>query len=132
MYESAMGPTFKERAAGLTNRTILIALLPAGLVYVAFAYYGDDGRAVAAASMLYVMTGAIRFFWDLRRYAWFWVAMLTLGAVHAALVVAMPWGNGPYRIPLLAILFPVMALDFSIIYWCVKLGENVIGRPATR
>ena len=59
--------TFNERAAGLTNKVILLAMLPAGLAYIAYDYYGDGGRAIAAAVSLYDVILAARFFWDLRQ-----------------------------------------------------------------
>jgi hypothetical protein len=107
-------------------------MLPSALAYAALAYFGDEGRAVAAFSVVYVMIASIRFFWDLRRQPWFWITILVLGAIQAALVMAIPWSDGPYRGPVALIVFPAMMLDFAAVYWCVKLGENVIGTPAIR
>lgn len=118
--------TFNERAAGLTNKVILLAMLPAGLAYIAYDYYGDGGRAVAAALTLYVMIGACRFFWDLRGYLWFWAVMLLIGTIHAALVVEIPWSNGPYPVPILVILFPATMLDFMTIYLVIRSVEAIL------
>ncbi len=118
--------TFSERATMLKNKTIFVAMVPAGLAYIAFSYYGDDGRAVAAAAMLYAVLTAVQFFWDLRRQHWFWTTMLIIGAIHIAVVVAIPWSNGPYPVPLLVILFPAIVLDFSIIYLVVRLKKAPI------
>ena len=118
--------TFNERANGLKNRKVVLAMLPAGFAYVAFSYNGDDGRAVTTAVSLYAIITAFQFFWDLRKRLWFWVTMLVIGGTHAALAVAIPWGNGPYPVPLLVILFPAVVLDFSAIYLLVRLGETVM------
>ncbi len=118
--------TFNERANGLKNRTVLLAMLPAACSYVAFSYNGDDGRAVAAAASLYVIITAFQFFWDLRKRFWFWITMLIISGMHAALVAAMPWGNGPYPIPLLVLLFPAVVLDFSAIYLLIRAGETAM------
>ncbi|MDR3527907.1 MAG: hypothetical protein P4L57_11555 [Rhizomicrobium sp.] len=118
--------TFNERANGLKNRTMFLAMLPAGFAYVAFSYNGDDGRAVTAAASLYVIITAFQFFWDLRKRPWFWGTMLVVGGIHVALAAAIPWSNGPYPVPLLVILFPAVVLDFSAIYLLVRLGETVM------
>jgi Na+/melibiose symporter-like transporter len=118
--------TFNERANGLRNRAIFLALLPAGFAYAAFSYNGDDGKAVTAAASLYVIMTAFQFFWDLRRRVWFWVMMSIIGGMHAGLVVAIRWSNGPYPVPLLVILLPAVVLDFSAIYQLIRLGETVM------
>lgn len=117
--------TFSERANALKNRSVFLALLPAGFAYAAFSYNGDDQKAVTAAASLYVIVTAFLFFWDLRRRLWYWAIMLIIGGMHAALVVATPWGNGSYPVPLLAILFPAMVLDFSTIYLLIRFGEAI-------
>lgn len=118
--------TFNERVSGLKNRTIFVAMAPAALAYITFSYYGDDGRAVAAAATLYVVITAFQFFWDLKSRFWFWITMFFIGVVHAALVVEIPWSNGPCPVPLLAILFPAIVLDFLAIYLVVRLEEIVM------
>jgi hypothetical protein len=121
--------TFQERASGLTNRIVLVAIVPTLLAYVAFTSYGEDGRGLAAGAALYVTIGALRFFWDLRSRGWFRIAMSVLTALQAVIVLAGPWSNGPYRVPILLILFPLGLLDFTVIYWCVRLGERVFATP---
>jgi hypothetical protein len=116
--------TFNERAARLKNKTIFMAMVLAGLAYIAFSYYGDNGRAVAAAAMLYTVITAVQFFWDLKTEHWFWGTMLFVGAIHVALVVAIPWSNGPFPVPLLVILFPALVLDFSTIYLVIRWKET--------
>lgn len=118
--------TFNQRAAGLTNRMVLLAMIPSAFVYAVLDYLGDGGRAVAAAAALYVMIGSFRFFWDLRGQLWFLITMLIVAAIHAALVLTIPWSNGPYQVPLLALLFPAMVLDFLTIYMVIRLEETAI------
>ncbi|HEY1612939.1 MAG TPA: hypothetical protein VGF97_04485 [Rhizomicrobium sp.] len=124
------GMTFDKRITHLTNRAIVLAMLPAAGVYIVFDYIGDGGRAVAGGAALYVLIGAFQLFRDLRERTWFWCSMLVIAAVQAALVLAVPWSNGPYPVPLLAILFPLMMVDFFAIYWVIRLEETMMAGGA--
>jgi hypothetical protein len=74
--------------------------------------------ATVGASIIVV---AIRYFWDLRKYVWFWVAVLFIVCLHVAIVVVMPWPDRDYRgIQLL----PIGLLDFGIVCGIIRLVEK--------
>lgn len=113
---------FKGRAAQLTQSGTALIVLLAVVVVAAFAYFGHSGRGLAAASTLCVVITAIEFFKDLRRQLWFWIEIVVIGMVHAALVIVIPWPNGNFSAPLL---FPIILLDLAVVYFCIRLGEGI-------
>ena len=85
----------------------------------------DPGRGTAAGASLALMIGAVRAFWNLRRHAWFWMTIASLGAIHVVLILLVPWTNKSFPAPEL---WPVAIADFAAICGLIKLVERLMSR----
>ncbi|NYF79888.1 hypothetical protein HDF17_002208 [Granulicella arctica] len=108
-----------------TRKWLLVVILCMVPAFALFAYFGDSGRGRAAAGSTIVIMYAARGCWDLRRHTWFWVTLTILIALHVLLVLLVPWTSKSY--PGL-ILFPIAAVDYAIVYGCIKLVDRMMNR----
>jgi hypothetical protein len=106
----------------LTQKWALLAVLFASPLFLLFAVLGYPRRGRAAGVFGMAMFMAVRAFWKMKTFAWFWVTITTLAALHALLVFLIPWPNGSF--PAMALL-PIVALDYAIVYGCIKLVQKV-------
>jgi hypothetical protein len=86
---------------------------------------GHVGRGIAAAVTSLALLLAVRSCWALRNRAWFWVAVGFLVALHLSLVLFIPWPNMFY-VGMNYALVPVTALDYGLVYGCIKLLEKIM------
>jgi hypothetical protein len=94
-------------------------------IFFLFAVLGEPGRGrIAAISAAVAMTVA-RARWDLRRQTWFWITQAVMIALHAPLVLFIHWPT--LRLPGIAFL-PVAALDYGVVYGCIRLVERAMKR----
>ena len=106
-----------------TRKWLLVVILCMIPPFVLFAFLGHDpGRGRAASGSTIVIMYAARACWNLRRYTWFWVMLTIFIVVHILLVLLIPWTSKSY--PGL-ILLPIAAMDFGIMYGCIKLAEKI-------
>jgi hypothetical protein len=100
----------------------MLCMIP---VFLLFAYFGDPGRGRAAA----IATGAIMLAVggrsSLKSQRWFWVTLAVIIVLHVLLVVLIPWTSKSYPGP---ILLPFGALDYFIVWGCIKLVEKAMSR----
>ena len=61
--------------------------------------------------------------WDLKNYAWFWITLVVMIALHVPLVLLIPWTSRSY--PGITLL-PIAAVDYVIVYGCIKLTEKTL------
>jgi hypothetical protein len=66
----------------------------------------------------------VRARWDLRKHAWFWVAVAFGTLLQIPIVVLIPWDN---RNLTGISLLPVALLDYGLVYGCIKLAEKMSG-----
>ena len=109
-----------------TRKWLLVVILCGAIPFVLFAFLANDpGRGRAAAISTAVILYAARACWNLRAYAWFWVALTLMIALHLLLVLLVPWTSKSY--PGL-ILFPIGVVDYFLVYGALKLVEKVAKR----
>ena len=66
--------------------------------------------------------------WELRRHAWFWVAMTIIAALHAWLIWSIPWTTK--WAPALEIA-AIDSADFCVLLWVLSaVGKWMDGRTA--
>jgi hypothetical protein len=108
----------------LTRMSALAVLLCVLPVAIAFQYFGYPAKERAAFVSGFVIVTVTRLFWHLRSRLWFWITMIVLVAMHAAMVVYVPWTNR--NLPGVTLL-PIGVLDFFVVYGCVKLVGDAVG-----
>jgi hypothetical protein len=64
--------------------------------------------------------------WRLRRYAWFWITMTFVVALHVLLISVVPWTNK--WVPALATA-GVDSLDICLVFWILGIVEELVGGP---
>ncbi len=65
-----------------------------------------------------------RAFWDLSRSVWFWLASFSTVAIHALIVLLIPWPDSKHARGLLALGIP----DLFLVYGYFKLMEKLTTR----
>jgi hypothetical protein len=60
------------------------------------------------------------------QYAWFWVTMVVIAAIHIPLILFVPWTTK--WVPALAIA-SIDALDFCLILWILAIVEKFVREP---
>ena len=108
-----------------TRKWLLVVILCLIPPFVLFAYFGDPGRGRAAAICTAVIVTAVRAGWNLKGYAWFWVMLTIIVAMHVCLVFLVPWTSKSYPGP---ILLPFAIVDYVIVWGCIRLGKKVMNR----
>jgi len=86
---------------------------------------GHAGRGLAAAVFSGALLLAVRGRWELRNRVWFRVVVVSMVVLHLSLVIFIPWPNEFYAGMAIALL-PVMALDYAVVYGCIRLLEKVM------
>ena len=94
-------------------------------VAIVVGHFADPGRGRAAGLALALMIGAVRAFWYLRRYPWFWMSVAVLTVIHVVLIVLVPWSNKSFPAPAL---WPVAIADFAAVCGFIKLVEKAMIR----
>jgi hypothetical protein len=115
-----------DRSADMSVRKwLLLTMLSMIPMFLLFTYFGDAGKGRAAA----IATGAIMLAVggrsSLKSQRWFWVTLTIIIAVHVLLVLLIPWTSKSYPGP---ILLPFGALDYFIVWGCIKLVEKAMSR----
>jgi hypothetical protein len=94
-------------------------------LFILFAYFGDPGRGQAAWVCALAVAVAVRFLWDLRTHAWFWITVAVTVLLHIPLIALIPW---PLKQLTYVALLPAGFADFAIVYGVLRLIENMIDR----
>jgi hypothetical protein len=100
---------------------IFVCALP---VFILFAHLDNPARGRAALLSIVVMATAIRAFWRLRRFAWFWLTAALISVAHVMVVFSIQWTNRSYPGPILA---PVLIADYFAVYWFIRGVEWAMG-----
>jgi hypothetical protein len=67
---------------------LIVGLVP---IYWLFDHFGQFDIALPTLVSIWMMGFVIKLKWQLSRYAWFWGTMIVLAALHALLIVFVPW-----------------------------------------
>ena len=103
----------------------IVGLCLAPIVFLSI-MSGYAGRGLAATVFSLALLLAVRGRWELRNRVWFRVAVGFMVALHLSLVLFIPWPNIFYAGMAIALL-PVTALDYAVVYGCIRLLEKVMG-----
>lgn len=123
-----MSEVKNDRSENLqTQKWALLAVLCASPLFFSFALLGQPGRGRAAGVFTMAVFMAVRAFWKMKSFAWFWMTVTILIALHALLVFLVPWPTG--RLSGMALL-PILALDYGLVWGCIKLVEKVVERKS--
>ncbi|MGA7343820.1 MAG: hypothetical protein WBE72_05110 [Terracidiphilus sp.] len=87
-----------------------------GLEYL----YRPIWNAVAVFGFLFFLK------WRLRRYAWFWITMTAVVALHVLLILVVPWTNK--WVPAL-VTAGIDSLDLCLVFWILGIVEDLAGGP---
>jgi hypothetical protein len=90
-------------------------------LFLVFALLGMPGNGRAAWIFAIVMTLAVKVRWELSECTWFWVTIAVLVAVHAPLIVLLPWTSK--WVPAASI-YPLAVLDGIVILMVVQFVEK--------
>jgi len=115
----------KESPRQLTSKSAYLALLCSLPVLLVFALLGDWHTGIGAAICCGLVILVVMVRWDLRKRWWFWAVILFGVALQVPIVLLVPWANrGLTGISVL----PLGALDYGVVYGCVKLAEKMADR----
>jgi hypothetical protein len=102
----------------------LIALCSSPIMVIFWILY-SLGTGIGAWICFTFVLLVVRIRWDLRRHAWFWITIALALLLQIPLVLLIPWNS---RNLTWIILLPVAALDYSVVYGCVRLAEKLMKR----
>jgi len=115
----------EQSLSEVTGKWAVIAMLCLSPLYILFIYLGQPGKGRAAWICSGVILISIKMRWELRKHVWFWITITILCLLHIPLVFLVPWTDK--SMPGISLL-PIAALDFGIIYGCIKLIEKAMKR----
>jgi hypothetical protein len=121
-----MGKLQENQSQNKVTRTAaLLAMLFSSPVFLFFIYLHkvEEGIGVWICAGIVAVSIIVR--WDLRKSAWFWVAILIGALLQLPFVVFVPWSN---RYMSFVSFLPFGLLDYAMVYGCIKLAEKMMKR----
>jgi hypothetical protein len=127
MYEWKLMGVNKHKQArdSITRKWVFLTAICTLPIWGLYAYLGDPGRGQAAWVSSAMICLAARFYWDLRKYVWFWVTITLIVLVHVPLIVLIPW---PFKQLTYIAALSFGYADFGIAYGIIQLAENIVER----
>lgn len=119
MFEQLEEP---KRAAppDWTGTKIGLGLVP---VFFLFVYLGKAEMGFTVDIVLGMILLAIKLQWRLRKFAWFWVTIGIILALHIPLLLIVRWPDT--KTPTIVYSVPFGITDFLIISGAIRLAENL-------
>lgn len=99
------------------------------LIGLVFLYFGRYELARPTLFSIAAIGIAVAVKWKLKRYPWFWAAIVTIALVHIPLILYVPWTTG--WIPAL-VMTPFLIADVALILAVLKLLEKQFEKTTTR
>lgn len=106
----------------VTRTAALLAMLFSSPIFLLFIYLHKVEQGIGAWICAGIVVVSIIVRWDLRKSAWFWVAILIGALLQLPFVVFVPWTN---RYMSFVSFLPFGLLDYAMVYGCIKLAEKV-------
>ena len=94
-----------------------------------FALFDRFGKLALARPTLFsisIIIIAVAMRWRLKAHVWFWITMALLAALHAPLILFIPWTTK--WIPVLAII-PIGIADLYSMLWVISVVAKSKGEP---
>ena len=104
---------------------LFIVLIGAPMVFL-FAFYGGLELAMPLTITIYALGFVVYLKWKLRQYAWFWITMTVIAALHVPLILFVPWTTK--WVPGWAVA-GFATVDFVLILWILLVVEKFMGEP---
>ncbi len=103
-------------------------LIPVGafLLFALFDHFGKLALARPTVFSVSTIIIAVAMRWRLKGRVWFWITMASLAALHAPLILFVPWTAK--WIPVLVII-PIGIADLYAMLWVVSVVEKVMREP---
>ena len=117
----------KKPESVLRNLLQIAAVAAVSFIFFFFIVPNEPGRGGAIAVCAVGGVIAMRAYWSLSRYAWFWITFAIIFVIQGCLIFVIPWP--PERFPGI-ILVPIGFADFAFVYGVVKLVQRLRGRGA--
>jgi len=102
---------------------VIIGSMP---MFLLFDRFGRLNMALPLLNSIAVLGLAIGVKWSLRRNAWFWITMGAIAALHALLILAVPWTDK--WVPAAAYA-GAASLDLVVILLVLAIVEKLVGDP---
>jgi hypothetical protein len=125
-------PDYEEARATRRGRAdwtgaIIAALLSP--VFFLFVYLGKAEVGFTVCIVLGMVMLAIKLRWHLRDYAWFWVTIALILALHVPFLFIVRWPQT--HILTIAFSLPLGIADFLLVSGAISLAENVFSKGHT-
>ncbi len=104
---------------------VIVGSIPIAWLFDHFGRFDLARPALCTIGMLGI---AIAIKWKLRRHLWFWVTMTVIVALHAALILLVPWGTK--WVPAIVII-PIGIADLYAILAILSTIGKFVERPRT-
>jgi hypothetical protein len=114
-----------ESPRKITTKDAYLILLCLTPILIVFAVLGKIWIGFGAWMCSGLVSLVVRSRWDLRMHVWFWATIFLAGLLQIPIVLFVPWNDrGLTWITFL----PVAAMDYGLVYGCVKLVEKLMAR----
>jgi hypothetical protein len=113
----------RERPRKLTAGAAYLIALCCSPIMLIFWFLGGLGTGIGAWVCFTFVLLVVRIRWDLRRHVWFWITITLAFLLQIPLLLEIPWND---RNLTWFILLPVAALDYAVVYGCVRLIEKLV------
>jgi hypothetical protein len=112
-----------EKPGKLNSKSAPVALLCSLPIFLLFCFLGRWERGIGAGICSALVFLNVRTRWDLRKHLWFWIAVIIATAFQAPFIWLVPWNDR--NLTWIALL-PMGLVDYSLVYGCIKLAEQLI------
>lgn len=85
------------------------------------------GKGIGGLFCSWVILVAVFARWELKRCFWFWITISLVAALQLPLIAYFPWMERKW---LFVLFLPVFAVDFGVVFGCIKLVETVMRKDA--
>jgi hypothetical protein len=113
-------PTERQGRADWTGTIIGALLVP---VFFFFVYLRKAELGFTISLVLGMVILAIKLRWNLRKYAWFWVAIALVLALHIPFLFIVRWPQT--NVPTIVFSLPLGIADFLLISGAISLAEKL-------
>jgi hypothetical protein len=118
-----MGPDEHAKAKltpeGKFALLLILCMLPK---FGIFLFFDQPELGLGTCESIGILLIALRATWKLRKYGWYWVAVVVSVALQIPFIFYVPWSNHAYRGTALA---AFGFLDFIIVWGGIKLCEKL-------
>ncbi len=118
--------TAKDKQMRLPWWGVLCVMAGAFPICLLFVYFGRFDLARPTLTSTAMVTIAIAMRWRLRRHVWFWITMTTMAALHAPLILFVPWTTK--WVPAFVII-PIGIADLYLMLAIVSVVGKLVRKP---